>query len=451
MVILARSSWLVADSSSYRYLRKMNYAQTLEFLFSQLPAYHRIGKAAYKDNLDNSIALDEHFGHPHLKFKTIHVAGTNGKGSVSHMIASVLQEAGYKTGLYTSPHLRDFRERIRINGEMIPENEVVLFVQLNRKIIESLKPSFFEMTVAMAFDYFAREKVDIAVIEVGLGGRLDSTNIIMPVVSVITNIGHDHMDILGNTLEKVAAEKGGIIKKDIPVVIGETQAETKKVFLSKAAETRSEIIFADSNFRCHFDDSGSLTGDRHYIVNDLSDKKEYSGTIPLAGDYQQKNLQTLFGFYKSVRNTLKISKNNLREGINKVVINTGLQGRWQILSTDPLTICDTGHNKEGLEYVIQQITKSTLANLHMVIGFVSDKDLTSILPLFPVKANYYFTKASVPRALDENVLRLKALHFGLIGNSYPDVNKALRAAQLKALPEDLIFIGGSTFVVAEVI
>jgi dihydrofolate synthase/folylpolyglutamate synthase len=429
----------------------MTYKETVHFLYSRLPAYHRIGKAAYKDSLDNILALDKYFGHPHLKFKTIHGAGTNGKGSVSHMIASVLQEAGYRTGLYTSPHLRDFRERIRINGEMIPESEVVLFVQSHRSIIDSLKPSFFEMTVAMAFDYFAREKVDIAVIEVGLGGRLDSTNIIIPLISVITNIGHDHMDILGDTMEKVASEKAGIIKKGVPVVIGETQPETKKVFTAVAEEKGSEIIFADRNFSCFFEDSESIKGGRRYMINDLQDNRKYSGTIPLGGDYQQKNIQTLFGFYKSVKGTLKISERNLKEGIKKVVINTGLQGRWQILSTDPLTICDTGHNKEGLEYVIRQIMKYTPANLHLIIGFVSDKDLTSVLPLFPVKANYYFTKATVLRALDENELRLKASRYGLVGNSYPDVNMALKAAQEKASKDDLIFIGGSTFVVAEII
>jgi dihydrofolate synthase/folylpolyglutamate synthase len=417
----------------------MTYKETLDFLYSQLPAYHRIGKAAYKNNLDNSVALDKYFGHPHLKYKTIHIAGTNGKGSVAHMIASVLQEAGYRTGLYTSPHLKDFRERIRINGEMIPENEVVLFVQSHRSIIESLKPSFFEMTVAMAFDYFAREKVDIAVIEAGLGGRLDSTNIITPLLSVITNIQHDHMDILGDSFEKVAGEKAGIIKPGVPVVIGETNPETKNVFLAKAAETGSEIIFADRSFGCRLKDPDSPFGSRHYIVLDMIDNHEYSGLIPLGGDYQRKNLQTLFGFYKSVKGTLKISEMDIMEGIRNVVKNTGIQGRWHVLGTDPLTICDTGHNREGLEYVIQQIMKSAPANLHIVIGFVSDKDLTSVLPLFPVKA------------MNEEELRLKASEYGLIGSSYPDVNKAFKAARANALKDDLIFVGGSTFVVAEIV
>jgi len=334
---------------------------------------------------------------------------------------------------------------------MMPETDVVSFVRSHRGIIESLSPSFFEMAVAMAFDYFARERVDIAVIEVGLGGRLDSTNIITPLVSVITNIGHDHMDILGDTIEKVAAEKAGIIKKGVPVIIGESQAETKQVFIRKASEEGSDIIFADNYFDCLLKETEPYSGARHYIIKDMSDNVEYSGTIPLGGDYQQKNLQTLSGFYKSVKDTLKISERNLTEGISKVILNTGLQGRWQVLSTCPLTICDTGHNREGLEYVIAQIRKIPATTLRIVIGFVSDKDLSAVLPLFPLDAEYYFTKASVPRALDENELKLKALQYGLKGNCYHDVTKAYKAAQAEALPEDLIFIGGSTFVVAEVI
>lgn len=429
----------------------MTYKETIDFLFAQLPAYHRIGKAAYKNNLDNTLAMDEYFGHPHLNYKTIHIAGTNGKGSVSHMIASILQEAGYRTGLYTSPHLKDFRERIRINGEMISEIEVVKFVQNHRSIIESLKPSFFEMTVAMAFDYFAQQNVDIAVIEVGLGGRLDSTNIIIPLISVITNIGHDHFDILGDTFELVAAEKAGIIKSGVPVIIGETRKETENVFITVASEKGSKIIFADQEFKCRLFDKISLTGIRDYIVNDLSENLEYSGEISLGGDYQEKNLQTLFGFYKSVKDTLKISDENLLEGIKNVIKNTGLKGRWQILSTDPLTICDTAHNREGMEYVIGQIMKISFTNLHMVIGFVSDKDLSLMLPLFPINATYYFTKASVPRALDENELLRIASGYGLKGNSFSDVNEALKAAQKNSLPGDVVFLGGSTFVVAEVI
>jgi dihydrofolate synthase/folylpolyglutamate synthase len=416
----------------------MNYNQTIEFLYSRLPAFHRIGKAAYKNNLDNIIALDDCFGHPHFRFKTIHIAGTNGKGSVSHMLASILNEAGYNTGLYTSPHLKDFRERIKINGQMIPESEVIAFVRKNRGIIDSVKPSFFEMSVVMAFDYFARMNVDVAVIEAGLGGRLDSTNIITPVISVITNIGHDHMDLLGNTIEKVAAEKAGIIKRNIPVVIGESQKETGNVFNSRASETGSELFFADMNFSCNLSDS------------DSQNNKIY-GIIPLGGDYQEKNLMTVFQVFRSVKDTLKLSESSLLEGIKKVVINTGLKGRWQILNNNPLTICDTAHNKEGLEYVIHQIQRIPSARQHLIIGFVDDKDLDSILPLFPKNAEYYFTKASVPRALNENTLLTKAKEYGMSGKCYSTVNEAYKAARENASFSDLIFIGGSTFVVAEVI
>ncbi|HZL77106.1 MAG TPA: folylpolyglutamate synthase/dihydrofolate synthase family protein [Bacteroidales bacterium] len=429
----------------------MTYKQTLDFLFSQLPAYHRIGKAAYKNNLDNSNALDSYFGHPHSRFRTIHVAGTNGKGSVSHMIASVLQEAGYKVGLYTSPHLRDFRERIRINGKMIPKKEVTDFVIEHRGIIESLKPSFFEMAVAMAFDYFAREEVAIAVIEVGLGGRLDSTNIITPVLSVITNIGHDHMDILGNTLRKVAAEKAGIIKHGIPVVIGETQEETRKVFEMAAAENESQVFFADDDYECRLQQIDNLTGERQYYIRNISEDKTISGSLPLGGDYQANNLKTVFQAFSVLRKKFNISDKDLVEGIRKVISNTGLQGRWQVLRTKPLVICDTGHNKEGLEFVARQLMSMKSSRLRMVIGFVSDKDLSLVFPLLPKDAEYYFTKASIPRALDEKTLKSMASESGLYGNCYPTVRKALNTAIAEAGPEDLIFVGGSTFVVAEVI
>ncbi len=429
----------------------MTYKQTIEFLYSQLPAYHRIGKAAYKNNLDNTIALDAYFGHPHTKYRTIHVAGTNGKGSVSHMIASVLQEAGYRTGLYTSPHLRDFRERIRINGEMTPKKEVTGFVKKHIGIIKSVKPSFFEMTVAMAFDHFANEEVDYAVIEVGLGGRLDSTNIINPVVSVITNIGHDHMDLLGDTFEKIAHEKAGIIKRNSIIVIGETQSNTKGIFHSKAKETGSEIYFADNNFLCRLDDKISTEGERKFFMRELPAVSEIKGKIPLGGDYQVKNLQTVFQVFKSLEGSLKIDTAILLDGIKKVVANTGLRGRWQILNRDPLIICDTGHNREGLLYVLQQIKNIPATNLHIVLGFVADKDLDLVLPLFPKNAEYYFTRASILRALDEKVLKARASENGLKGACYPSVNKALQAAKRRASPTDLIFIGGSTFVVAEVI
>lgn len=427
----------------------MNYSETLNFLFSQLPAYHRIGKAAYKNNLDNTLILDKHFDHPHTRFKTIHVAGTNGKGSVSHMAASILQEAGYRTGLYTSPHLKDFRERIRINGVMIPEKEVIAFVENNRKIIEEVKPSFFEMTVAMAFDYFAREKVDVAVIEVGLGGRLDSTNIIRPVLSVITNIGHDHMDMLGDTLEKVAAEKAGIIKESVPVVIGETQNETKDVFSEKAADQKSVIIFADNEFSCSLETDFQSESGRKFTITDKKSGAVLEGTTVLGGDYQAKNLVTLFAAFKSLKDFFDIRDKDVLAGIRNVIMNTGFSGRWQLLSKDPLIICDTGHNKEGLEYVIGQLNNIPRKKLHMVVGFVNDKDLSAVLPLFPGDAEYYFTKASVPRALDENILKREAGAYELKGSSYPDVKAAVTAARSNAGKEDVIFIGGSTFVVAD--
>jgi len=427
----------------------VNYEQTLAFLFSQLPAYHRIGKAAYKSDLSNAIALDNFSGNPHLKFRTIHVAGTNGKGSVSHMIASVLQEAGYRTGLYTSPHLKDFRERIKVNGIMIPENEIVTFVTNHLHIIESVKPSFFEISVAMAFSYFESCKVDIAIIEAGLGGRLDSTNIINPILSVITNIGHDHMDLLGDTLIKVAGEKAGIIKRGVPVVVSETQAETIDVFIAKALETGSEIEFADKNFICSPGESNNATGIRKYSITDIESNITSDGVTVLGGDYQSKNIQAVFQVFKSVKSILNFSEENIKEGIRKVIINTGLSGRWHITGHNPLVICDTGHNREGLEYVIDQINRVKKTKLHIVVGFVNDKDLTSVLPLFPKDAVYYFTKASVPRALDENILMQNAGKYGLYGSCYTEVRVAIEAAKSKASHNDVIFIGGSTFIVAD--
>lgn len=429
----------------------MNYGQTLEFLFSRLPAYHRIGKAAYKGDLINTIALDNYFGKPHRKYRTIHIAGTNGKGSVSHMTSSVLQEAGYKTGLYTSPHLRDFRERIRVNGEMIPEESVVSFVGRHRGIFEKLRPSFFEMTVAMAFDYFAERSVDVAVIETGLGGRLDSTNIIDPVLSLITNIGHDHMDLLGNTLEKIAIEKAGIIKKAVPIVISESQPGIREIFISKAAESGSRISFADERFSCTLLETDNMAGERRYRIEDLMTRQQYDGTTVLCGAYQSRNLKAVFCSFLNLQSIFKVSGNNLTDGIRKVISNTGFAGRWQIIGHEPLTICDTAHNIEGLEIVMEQIRLVPKSALHIVLGFVNDKDLNGVLPLFPADASYYFARASVPRALSEEMLRAEAARFGLEGNSYPDVKTALGKAREAALKTDMIFIGGSTFVVAEVI
>ena len=427
----------------------MTYKETLDFLFSLLPAYHRIGKAAYKNDLSNTIALDNYLGNPHLKYPTIHVAGTNGKGSVSHMIASVLQEAGYRTGLYTSPHLKDFRERIRVDGKMIAEDEVITFVKNQKSIIEYVKPSFFEMSVAMAFDHFMKCNVDIAVIEVGLGGRLDSTNIINPLLSVITNIGHDHMDLLGDTLEKIAIEKAGIIKKSVPVVIGETQKETSEEFIRRSADMGCVIIFADQHFSCFLEDSGSPAGERKYLIFDSDNDKSYEGLTVMGGDYQAKNLVTVYQVFKSLEGKLTFTDKNIKNGISRVIINTGLSGRWHVLGNNPFTVCDTGHNKEGLECVLNQIKRIPKTALHIIIGFVNDKDLSSVLPLFPKDAFYYFTKASVPRALDEYILNKKAGEYGLNGNCYPDVRTAMKAAAEVASGTDMIFIGGSTFIVAD--
>lgn len=429
----------------------MTYSQALEFLFSQLPAYHRIGKAAYRNDLKNTISLDNYFGNPHLRYPTVHVAGTNGKGSVSHMIASVLQEAGFKTGLYTSPHLKDFRERIRVDGEMIPESKVVTFVAEHSGIIGSVKPSFFEMTVAMAFNYFAEQNVDIAIIEVGLGGRLDSTNIINPVLSVITNIGHDHMDLLGNSFEKIAIEKAGIIKQGIPVVISETQPETENVFIETAERYGSRILFADKIFSCDLNINENANIERKYHVTDLLTFSHAAGYIPLGGNYQSRNIQAVFTAFRILNDDFRVSEKNILDGIRNVIKNTGLQGRWQILADRPLTICDTGHNKEGIRFVVDQLKVIPRSALHIILGFVNDKDLGSVLPLFPNDAVYYFTKASVPRALNEISLRNEAEKYGLTGECFESVADALKCAKEKAQPSDLIFIGGSTFVVAEVL
>ena len=427
----------------------MTYKETIEFLYTQLPVYHRIGKAAYKADLGNAMKLDEYFNHPHRKFRSVHVAGTNGKGSVSHMIASVLQEAGYKTGLYTSPHLKDFRERIKINGQMIPKKKVVSFVEKNKEVLISVEASFFEMSVAMAFDHFAKEEVEIAVIEVGLGGRLDSTNIISPLLSVITNIGHDHMDLLGNTLEKIAGEKAGIIKKNIPVVIGEKLDSTKSVFSEKAAETSSELLFAEDSYECKLENLNLESSTRLFCLSLKHTTYKICGETPLGGDYQINNLPVVACATDILRRFFDISPDNFTEGIRKTIINTDLQGRWQILGKEPLIICDTGHNREGLEYVLEQIKRIQKAKLHMIIGFVNDKDLSGVLPLFPQDATYYFTKASVPRALDEIILKTDASRFGLTGDSFDNVAIAVQAARKNAGKNDMIFIGGSTFVVAD--
>ncbi len=429
----------------------MTYKETLNWLFDQLPMYQRQGKAAYKADLNNTFELDHYFNHPHKKFKSIHVAGTNGKGSVSHMIASVLQESGYKVGLYTSPHLKDFRERIKINGEMISEEFVVDFVHQHQSKFEEIKPSFFEMTVAMAFDYFAEKMIDVAVVEVGMGGRLDSTNIITPEISVITNIGLDHTAFLGNTLTEIAREKAGIIKENVPVVIGETHHETKRTFIEKSEEKNTKIYFADQDYRV---DYSMLSMDHKQVFNIYNGRKNVYPELKLdlLGSYQAKNCITAL---KSIdlltENFRLISSDAIYKGMANVINNTGLNGRWQILNSKPLTVCDTGHNKEGLAFVMEQIAQTAHKKLHFVFGVVDDKNLDQILGLLPKDAIYYFTNADIPRALDRNLLKGKAKKHQLEGDTYETVQTALENAKKNAGDNDLIFIGGSTFVVAEVV
>ena len=402
----------------------MTYQETVDWMFSQLPMYQRQGKAAFKKDLTNIIAFCDVLKNPEEKFVSIHVGGTNGKGSTSHIISSILQEAGYKVGLYTSPHLKNFTERIRINGEEISEKYVADFITKNTLFLKKQQLSFFEMTVGLAFDYFASQKVDIAIVEVGLGGRLDSTNIISPEVSVITNIGYDHTQFLGDTLPEIAFEKAGIIKKNTPIVIGEKQKEVADVFFKKALEMNATISFA-------------------------SDKK-YDVETDLLGAYQKKNGTTAIHVIKALKG-FTVSENQLHKGLLNVVKNTNLKGRWQTLQVAPRVICDTAHNKEGLYYVMHQLASLPAKNLHIVLGVVTDKKLEEILPLFPQDASYYFCKPNIPRGLDEYELQSKANHFGLLGSTYNSVNEAYLAAISNAEKEDVVFVGGSTFVVGEVV
>lgn len=403
----------------------MNYRATLDWMFSRLPMYQRQGDSAFKKDLTNIQLFCDHLGNPQNGFKSIHVAGTNGKGSTSHMLASILQESGLKVGLYTSPHLKDFRERIRVNGIPIGEQSVIEFIHSNKAFLENQQLSFFEMTVGMAFDYFADEKVDIAVIEVGLGGRLDSTNIIHPILSVITNIGFDHMQFLGNTLPEIAFEKAGIIKNNTPVVISETQQETKPVFLNKSTSENAPIYFA-------------------------SDEKFPDYPCDLQGDYQKKNKAGVLKSIEILRKLdLKISETAIRKGLENVVKNTGLKGRWQIVREDPKVICDTAHNKEGLEIVLTQLKREKAENYFFVLGFVKEKNLDEVLALFPKKARYFFCKPDIPRGMDEHELQKKALERGINGQIYPSVKTAYQAALKVASKNDVIYVGGSTFVVAE--
>ncbi len=405
----------------------MTYQDTVNWMFQQLPMYQNQGKSAYKANLDNTLELSKYLNHPGNDFKSIHVAGTNGKGSTSHMLASILQEAGYNVGLYTSPHLKDFRERIKINGKEIGEDFVINFIDNHKHFFETHSLSFFEMTVGMAFEYFSKETVEIAIIEVGMGGRLDSTNIITPEVSVITNIGLDHTQFLGTTLQAIAFEKGGIIKPSIPVVIGETQLETELVFTELANNNKSNIYFADK---------------------EISEVYESD----LKGNYQEHNIKTVLQTVKLIQaKDFIISEKNIFDGLLKVVENTGLKGRWQILQEQPKIICDTAHNREGLIYVMKQLKKETFKHLHMVFGVVNDKDLNSILPLLPKKATYYFCKPNIPRGMDVEVLQHIFIQNGFKGNIYSSVFEAFTSAKKHATNIDLIYVGGSTFVVAEII
>ncbi len=437
----------------------MNYKETLEYLFSQLPVYQRIGPAAYKADLKNTIELCDLLGNPQDNFKSIHIAGTNGKGSVSHMLASILQTKGLKVGLYTSPHLKDFRERIKINGELIPEDYVTGFVGKYRQQFEASGLSFFEMTVGLAFKYFSDEKVDIAVIEVGLGGRLDSTNIITPLLSVITNISLDHMALLGDNLRLIAAEKAGIIKKGVPVIIGETQEEIKDIFIDKAKELHSSIYFADKLFSISSNQlpvASNMMSEVSYQISAFDiQHSTYNILSPLTGNYQKKNIVTVIQAVEVLNNLpgtrFKILKENIIKGISEVIENTGLMGRWQILSKSPLTICDVGHNEGGIKEVVNQLKGIPYKKLHFVFGMVNDKEIEKILALLPKEAYYYFCKADIPRGLDSNVLSQKANDYGLQGKAYASVQEAFTNAKLNAGNDDLIFIGGSVFVVAEVL
>ncbi len=439
----------------------MTYSETLDFLYHSLPVFHHIGEDAYKPGLGNITELERELGDPHHRFQSVHVAGTNGKGSVSHMTAAVLQAAGYRTGLFTSPHLKDFRERIRVNGEMIPEEAVVSFVNDHRELIDRIRPSFFEITTALAFDFFAREGVDIAVIETGMGGRLDSTNVIRPLVSVITNISWDHAQFLGDTLEKIAREKAGIIKEMTPVVIGESQLESRLTFITCARECGAPILFADQTYRIVGTEmlsldpceqiSATYPTIQQFTIESLLDGATFTLCTDLLGIYQRKNILTSLTTLDLLNGSggLRIPREAVRLGMRSVVASTGLLGRWQVVSYAPLTVCDTGHNEGGLREIMAQIAHQRFRKLYMVLGFVADKDLSKILPLLPTKAYYIFTRAKVERALDEVLLVNRATKYGLQGETRPTVTAAVARARELAGTEDMIYIGGSTFVVAE--
>lgn len=422
----------------------MNYEETVAYLYNQMPAYQRVGQLAYKEGLDNSLALDAHFGFPHRHYRTIHVAGTNGKGSTSHLLAAVLSEAGYKVGLYTSPHLIDFRERIRVNGEMIEQQFVVDFVKNHREAFEPIMPSFFELTMEMAFLYFQYMKVDVAIVETGLGGRLDSTNIISPNLSIITNIGFDHTQYLGNTLPKIAAEKAGIIKPNTPVVIGEIEnEEVREIFLTKAEQENATIVFAEEtmdNFTSEITPDGWILNNNSYqnLRNELG------------GWVQNKNARTVLTvIHELIKLNYKITNQAVYAGFANVVELTGLMGRWQTLQQKPRVVCDTGHNEHGIRYIVEQLSMESYETLRVVFGMANDKDTSTILSMMPKNAVYYFTQASVDRALNVDILLENAAKYGLEGNKYSTVQLALEAAKQNANKNDFIFIGGSSFVVAD--
>ncbi|MEP7255082.1 MAG: folylpolyglutamate synthase/dihydrofolate synthase family protein [Ferruginibacter sp.] len=429
----------------------MNYQQTIDYLYAHLPMFSRIGAAAYKEDLDNTLALCKALDDPHTKFKSIHIAGTNGKGSTSHMLAAILQQSGYKTGLYTSPHLKDFRERIKINGEMISQEFVIDFVEKTKSISEDVKPSFFELTVAMAFDYFEKEKVDIAIIETGLGGRLDSTNVITPILSVITNIGYDHVDILGDTLEKIAAEKAGIIKPNVPIVIGEYLRETKDIFISKAKEMNAPIHFAQDEYKV-----SKINYTPQSLSCDITDI-EYNVTesfkLDLNGFYQTRNLCTVISAEGILmQHGFVIKNSDEKKALRNVKALTGLYGRWDVISENPAIILDVAHNEDGIKQLLKQLTvvSNDLSIIHFVTGMVKDKDVTKVLSILPKNAKYYFSNAHITRAMPHEELKEKAAQYGLSGESFDDVNMALNAAKELAAADDIIVVCGSVFLVAEV-
>lgn len=437
----------------------MNYEETLEYMFDSLPMYHRIGQAAYKADITNTVKLMDHLGHPENGFRSIHVAGTNGKGSVSHFLASILGKAGYKVGLYTSPHLVDFRERIRINGEMIPKEEVVEFIEKHQNFLSSLGLSFFEMTVGLAFDYFARNKVDVAVVEVGMGGRLDSTNVITPDLSVITNISFDHTQFLGDTLAKIAGEKAGIIKAGIPVVIGETHPETKPVFEAKAAELGSEIVFADRHYEIIVNETQRIEQARFHADNDagfsfdvLRNGERYLSSIstPMGGWYQCKNLATLMQSLEILRKVgYHISESQIANGIANVIADTGLHGRWETIGKNPATVCETAHNEAGIASMIEKLKTVGRKELRIVYGCVNDKDYRKIVGMLPKEAHYYVTKPSVPRGLDAETLAESMEDAGLRCRIFETCAQAIEAARAEADPADLVLITGSIYLVAD--